>query len=217
MKLQEILFEAEEDDSTMALSEEQIAWWFDHVRIRIGNGKNLPNPKRVLEKSFQIGKPIKLNYQYFGIDFVVKNGSSTLSACPISADEFRFYFPQLKDPIAINVNGGVFTDESVLPKLHYEDIYFHPYTVKSLKQLVAIKPEYVYFSNSTTFDCGLLSLLKLGEFEMQFGPGGSRGTDAHMKGIEAFKIVKKYIGKENNMLECQDELIEKGFDEYAKL
>lgn len=67
-------------------------------------------------------------------------------------------------------------------------------------------------SHNTEFNCGLLRLLKCPVLTYV----GNSGKDVDKKLQDALDIIKKHL-KDKNIPECQQELIEEGLQEYAKL
>lgn len=76
-----------------------------------------------------------------------------------------------------------------------------------------------------TLDCGLLRLLKCASLkklvatrpQYSSGDGGYRNVSDNKEFTKALNIVEKHLKGHRDVLECQEELIDAGLDEYAKL
>lgn len=97
--------------------------------------------------------------------------------------------------IASHVDGGIYGDGN-----------FHLETFKNIGDMIS-HCKGIFFRDSVITSCvlGLLQIEGLMPGAINFKP------------MAACNIVRKYIGKKNSIFECQQELIDAGFEELAQL
>jgi len=213
MKLAEIL---REDNALMILSDAQIEWWKTYACLQ-GSTKAIPyDLGELIEKHFKTGAPYKTRKKLWGLELQYPK-SKEIGEIPISAEQLMHYFPTLRKSIFIQ--SGIITASTKLPRYDkLNHITLHADVVKNLKVITELNPEHLKIFSTTKFECGLLSLLKVNDFDIWFSNAHStwRGHPTQEKNEKALQIIKEHM-KDKDVVACQTELIDADLEEYAKL
>lgn len=155
----------------------------------------------------------------------MKLESEVTSFCLIGDGGVKFSWPLAESPLRSDfildlsggVPGGMIIDDfeqfpKMVPKLSMTDMV----TIKSFRGIDKLTKLRVISidTESMIVDCGLLRLLKIPSLKRIVL---NRRDDTKNKFDSAMSIVFKHFEGDREVAECQQELIEAGLQEYAKL